>query len=897
MEDVRSQENSTITDGSLANSDVPAAEDNEGSKDPTSCQDLELFSCQHCGEAFAEEEAYLSHRQHHPDGKCTMYLGPMDDSDEAVKDEESETSCRLCTVSFDDMNEFRSHMETHRAESSDTGKLSGPSKQNSYECPDCGKRYRLLGHYLNHQRTHIQAPKSLFTDLQQIQKKSFKCEICGRNYSRASALDAHRRGHEEKLFKRRFRTSERETVNDDGGVTKGGKRQSGGGLEKSFKCVCGKSFTSMMGLKTHQRFSQDFKCFAQERNGKLRKNVFYCRECKKVFHGHIAWFNHEKWHEHHKKDSPKRYSCETCGKVFMTHTFYYKHLRVAHSAEAPAKSFLKQVDQLQKKAFECSSCGLKFSRLSALHSHELQHTNSFDETNKLVKKQVSPLAEKKTLEREYEVPPENAFPDAMTEGDPDEMDADEDGMECYDPGDFNVLVISGSESEDEAVLDLKPNLDSGCVSDHEGGDNQRDGKVISKPSEFDLKIVQVDFESSKERQTPPPADDECIDSEDQFDCPECYRWFTSEASLRSHLVWHKYRKRRLLIKAHHSKLAQDTTTTTLAGEAQMDNLDFDEEEMIKSEKDFQTSPDGLDANSSLHNLGSLKYAYRCSTCGKSYRYLLSFRKHLEQHDRMTSPNSQTKYSCPICGKSFYRETRLRGHMLSHMSGDVHRCDPCNKSFDHISLWLDHEEFHKSRPFWCLSCSKGFVQQDCLSRHLQKNHLGKYKCNVCCRRFLTAPLLSNHLATCRAPSRAGVGQAKLAVGFGDESVTEDTQVEEEGEVQAGGEKEGCLQKSGHLDQSEELSKKEEGVGLDASHCEGLEEQTPKPLAMPAVEEDGNAEEAKEGDGSEPLEKIQHVEQGWEFECFECGVGFGELPQLHLHYVKHGTGEIPFPDEEV
>ncbi|XP_057690291.1 zinc finger protein 43 isoform X1 [Corythoichthys intestinalis] len=826
MEDVRAEEQSTATDVTLANSDEPPAEDNEDSKCPTSSQDTELFSCQYCGEAFAEEEAYLSHRHQHPDGKCTMYLEPMDDSDEAVKDEESANSCQLCTVSFDDMNEFRSHMETHCALSSDTNQISGSIKQNSYECPDCGKKYSMLGHYLNHQRTHIQAPKSLFNELEEIQKKSFKCEICGRNYSRASALDAHRRGHEEKLFKCQFRTSKPRTVTvTDKPETKVVQKPTSPTLEKHFRCVCGKTFTALMGLKTHQRFSQNFKCFTQERNGQLRKNVFYCLECRKVFHGHIAWYNHEKWHETHKQDSTERFSCETCGKVFMTQTFYYRHQRMAHSGSAPTKSFVHQVDQLKKKAFECSDCGLKFSRLSALHSHELQHTSAFGETDKFAMQQSPLLNEKETLERKQEVThqsshhvlAENVPHDITSERDPNENEPEEGAMESYEPGDFNVLVISASESEDEAIQDINPNLDSGCGSDHEGRDNVPDSNVVSKP-ELDLKIVQVEFEPTREQRPPAQAAAECNEAKEKFYCAECYRWFTSEASLRSHVVWHKYRKRRLQMKGQSVDVytCNNEARTFAAGhviEYENDtNQELNQAELLEQKSltcdicgtnichlSHQGDKQLLCQNcetSGLINLTSVcsdqptesiltttklynpkktllgPKIYHCEQCGKGFWSLGAFSHHKQSPSQCVDVRLRTgvaqplhrgrsrssiNVACPVCGRKFRHKGIMTLHMRTHENGN-HECEFCNRSFRLFSSLIRHQVVHSEL---LPPPSKSFQHQ---VEQLKKN---AYSCPDCGKLFSRAKALKFHMkyhgkesGHSPSPPRSNVSQEDL-----------------------------------------------------------------------------------------------------------------------------------------
>ncbi|XP_008284106.1 zinc finger protein 208-like [Stegastes partitus] len=745
-----------------------------------------VFCCRDCGEAFREEAAYLEHRRQHP--QENMYLNEqLDGLREAEKDNEAPLLCTVCSLSFVELSEFHSHMkETHdqiAQEESGIQINSGITKQHSYECPDCGKSYVVIGHFLNHRRSHSQPTKSVFNDLEHLKKKSFQCESCGRNYSRASALDAHRRCHEEKLVKSKNRSSRDATQTGESVLeTKPNENQTEDYSEKLYECSCGKSFSALMRLKTHQRFSRNSQCAPEEMIPKPKKSgsEFYCSECKKAFSGHIALFNHQRWHANHSDNCAKRFPCEECGKVFMTLTFYYRHQRTAHSDETPAKSFLHQVCQLQKKAFECKSCGLKFSRASALHSHELQHTDAYKETEEAGQMRSSLLSQDRMLESgikenleapaEDKGPPESFLPASMAE----EIyvnDTDED-MESYEPGDFDVQVISASESEDEPVQDLNPDLELLCESDQDVRDDEvsLESLLVSKP-EMDLKIVEVDFEQADEQCALIASEAENATAEERFDCPECYRWFTSPSSLRVHRMWHGVHRRRQQQNQGQSVAAYTCDTCGHEARSVVEHCNH-----IQTHNDQNLSSDILDEAEGLEGKN-----LTCKECGKFFSRLSALVSHQLHHPK------RKPFRCPECMMSYSHAASLFNHMKTCsaqkkenisaskkeynpkktlLGPKIYHCEQCGKGFWSLGAYSHHKQSQtectdlrlrkgvgslhsvnghqrSSAKVACPVCGRKFRHRGIMALHMRKHENGNHKCELCNRSFRLFSSLLRH----------------------------------------------------------------------------------------------------------------------------------------------------------
>uniref|UniRef100_A0A8C4TME2 Zinc finger protein 91-like n=1 Tax=Erpetoichthys calabaricus TaxID=27687 RepID=A0A8C4TME2_ERPCA len=658
-------------------------------------------------------------------------------------------TCGICGKFFSGHRGFYGHMLSHREKHV---KTAYANNERPYKCDECGKSYQSFGFFLSHQRSHMNAMKSVFNDLAQLKKKSFECLYCGRSYSRVSALEAHQRCHADvKLFKALNPEKQMQTK-----------------TEKRFSCEeCGKLYSTTAGLNAHRRYHSEIepKVFISK-----EKEIFKCLECGRHFSSKAAMKTHERWHSYRKglksgtednlseAKKEKPFKCTECEKSYYLVTCLENHYRMMHADITPSKSFLHQVGQLEKKSFECPICGKRFTRATALQSHQRNHSSW----------ELYGFAEEDL-----------------------ENSSEEEVIEKKDRTFVARLVIPKGVNQE--VTTNEPVLDSPPPQVHSRPmERKKRFKCLDCRKTFVSRLaLQVHRYWHTWRLRPlKSCDTTLVDSKKPFQCSECGKGYYFLQSFRSHIQKHRNGKSLMPFLFQYERAQENSSECAECGKR------FCKASTLQLHRQLHAKKLVCDVR---------RNHYNCNKCGKCYNSVEAFSQHQkshssdgisethENHSKTAQVDLGTNnmvlgdkpYPCRVCGKAYWTFGALYRHKRCHVKqrplvffnyfkwrifkANICPCPHCGKIFSLPAVRECHIQLHKNESngkplnskklYSCTVCGKTYTFYKCFKTHellfhktLKSSELchqtpvleRSYECSKCGKNFSHASSLSSHM---------------------------------------------------------------------------------------------------------------------------------------------------------
>ena len=137
----------------------------------------------------------------------------------------------------------------------------------------------------------------------------------------------------------------------------------------------------------------------------------------------------------------------------------------------------------------------------------------------------------------------------------------------------------------------------------------------------------------------------------------------------------------------------------------------------------------------------------CEVCSKEFDYVQTLAKH-----RQVVHQNKFRYQCNVCGRMFFDKGHYDGHINTHTNTKPFECKTCGKSYTFESSLRRHVQSCLAEPdkFKCNLCEKAFASKVGLQDHTKGMHGTKdmNKVCLCGKEFSWRSSFARHQSTCR-----------------------------------------------------------------------------------------------------------------------------------------------------